>query len=83
MVDVNLLLSVLQDYGPLILVTVFLLWQGWIRENKLGGRITELEEEQRKVLLPLVKHCTRVIAKNNLIMRRLERALDERWDCKK
>jgi len=72
-------LVILKQYGPLVLMVCFLLWQGWMRECRLGSRINKLEDEQRKVLLPLVKKCTRVITQNTLIMRRLERAVDERW----
>lgn len=77
--DLNLVLRVVQQYGPLVLVMCFLLWQGWMRECRLLSRINKLEDEQRKVLLPLVQKCTRVITRNTGIMRRLERALDQRW----
>lgn len=77
--DWNTALLLMKQYGPLVLVVCFLLWQGWMRECRLTNRINKLEDEQRKVLLPLVKRCTRVITRNTGIMRRLERALDERW----
>jgi len=77
--DWNMTLLMMKQYGPLVLVVCFLLWQGWMRECRLTNRINKLEDEQRKVLLPLVKRCTRVITRNTGIMRRLERALDERW----
>lgn len=75
-------IAILREYGPLVLMVCFLLWQGWMRECRLGTRINKLEDEQRKVLLPLVRKCTRVITRNTSIMRRLERAMDERWTCK-
>jgi len=71
--------EILKQYGPLVLVMCFLLWQGWLRECRLNNRVSKLEDEQRKVLLPLVKKCTVVITKNTAIMRRLERAMDEQW----
>ena len=77
--DWDLALTVVKQYGPLVLVLAFLLAQGWMRECRLATRINKLEDEQRKVLLPLVKRCTRVITKNTIVMRRLERVLDERW----
>jgi hypothetical protein len=77
--DWDIALLLVKQYGPLVLVVALLLWQGWMRECRLGGRINKLEDEQRKVLLPLVGKCTKVITRNTLIMRRLERALDERW----
>lgn len=77
--DWDTALQLVKQYGPLVLMMAFLLWQGWMRECRLGNRINKLEDEQRKVLLPLVHKCTKVITRNTLIMRRLERALDERW----
>ncbi len=77
--DWNSTMLVLKQYGPLALVVCFLLWQGWTRECRLSSRIDKLEDEQRKVLLPLVKKCTRVITRNTSTMSRLERALDKRW----
>jgi len=69
-------ISVLKQYGPLVLVVAFLLWQGWVREARMSKRITKLEDEQRNVLLPLVERCADVIAQNTLMMERLEKALD-------
>jgi len=80
--DWDIALQVVKQYGPLVLVLAFLLAQGWMRECRLSSRINKLEDEQRKVLLPLVKKCTHVITKNTLIMRRLEQTLDERWTQK-
>ena len=71
--DVVLLLK---QYGPLVLVVAFLLWQGWCRETRMSKRITKLEDEQRNVLMPLVERCADVIAQNTLMMERLEKALD-------
>jgi len=78
--DWNSTMLVLKQYGPLVSVVCFLLWQGWTRECRLSRRIAKLEDEQRKVLLPLVKKCARVITRNTSIMFRLERALDKRWN---
>ena len=65
----------LKQYGPLILVVVFLLWQGWQRETRMGNRIDLLEDEQRNVLLPMVERCTEVITQNTNVMERWKR----RW----
>jgi len=75
------LLGLLKQYGPLVLVVAFLLWQGWVREGRMSKRIVKLEDEQRNVLMPLVSRCADVIAQNTLMMGRLEKALDERFDC--
>jgi len=71
----------LKQYGPLVLVVVFLLWQGWQRELRMDKRIDTLEGEQRNVLLPMVERCTEVITQNTNVMERLERSLDERFEC--
>jgi hypothetical protein len=71
--DVVLLLK---QYGPLVLVTAFFLWQGWVRECRMCKRIDQLEDQQRSVLLPLVERCADVIAQNTLMMERLEKSLD-------
>jgi hypothetical protein len=72
----------LKQYGPLVLVVVYLLWQGWNRETRMGSRIDRLEDDQRNVLLPMVERCFVVITKNTNVMERLERALDERLGSK-
>jgi hypothetical protein len=71
----------LKQYGPLILVTAFFLWQGWVRECRMTKRIETLEDGQRKVLMPLVERCADVIAQNTLMMERLEKAMDGRFEC--
>jgi hypothetical protein len=82
MSEMREILGLLKLYGPQVLIIAFIVWQGWARERSLLARICKVEDEQRKVLLPMVEKCTRVIAKNSVIMRRLERALDNRWVCK-
>lgn len=82
MLNFTQVLALLREYGPLVLIVAFFLWQGWVREKNLLARICKLEDEQRKVLLPLVARCTKAIVKNTVIMRRLESALDQRWACK-
>ena len=47
------LLMLLKQYGPLVLVAAFFLWQGWVRENRMSKRIEHLEDQQRNVLMPL------------------------------
>ena len=81
-VDFGEVITVLRQYGPLTIVVAFFLWQGWHRENRMSARITKLEDDQKGILLPLVEKCTKVIAKNTVIMRRLEQAMNERWTCK-
>jgi len=70
------LLMLLKQYGPLVLVAAFFLWQGWVRENRMSKRIEHLEDQQRNVLMPLCERCADVIAQNTMMMERLEKALD-------
>jgi len=58
----------LQNYGPFVAAVVFFIWRDYRREDRLTTRIGELEEEQRKVILPLVKNCTEVITKSTQVM---------------
>jgi len=59
---------IIRNLGPLVGVIVFFIWRDYRREDKLLTRVQELEDEQRKVILPLVKDCTAVVAKNTLVM---------------
>lgn len=74
---------IIQNYGLLAIAIVFFIWRDYCREDKLSTRIKELEDEQRKVILPLVKNCTEVITKNTqvmeqnvMVMDRLNRVID-------
>jgi len=58
----------LQNFGPLMTAVIFFIWRDYCREDRLSTRIKELEEEQREVILPLVKSCTEVITKNTQVM---------------
>jgi hypothetical protein len=79
--EFNDFLVLLKQYGPLIFVVGYFLWQNWLRELRMSKRITKLEDEQRNVLLPMVERCTDVISQNTSMMERLEKALDERLEC--
>jgi len=79
--DLSDFLLMLKQYGPLVLVVLFFLWQNWLRELRMDKRINKLEDEQRTVLLPLVERCTDVITQNTMMMERLEKSLDIRFEC--
>ena len=73
----------LKTFGPLLVAVIFFIWRDYRREDKLLTRVKELEDEQRKVILPLVQSCTEVITRstqvmerNTQVMERLEHALD-------
>ena len=38
------LLALLKQYGPLVMVMAFPLWQGWVREGRMSKRIVRLED---------------------------------------
>jgi hypothetical protein len=65
-----------QNYGPFVAAVVFFIWRDYRREDRLSTRIKELEEEQREVILPLVKSCTEVITKNTQVMEQNLRVMD-------
>jgi hypothetical protein len=69
-------MQLIQMYGPFFVASVFFLWRDWVREGRLSKRIDVLEDEQRQVILPLVKECSAVIAKNTSVMERLEKFLE-------
>lgn len=69
-------IALIKQFGPFFLAVVFFLWRDYRREDRLSHRIDELEDEQRKVILPLVHECTEVITANTEVMKRLERHLD-------
>ena len=69
-------LLLVKQFGPFFLAVVFFLWRDWRREDRLSNRLDQLEDEQREVILPLVKDCSIVIAKNTAVMERIERSLD-------
>jgi len=59
---------IVRNLGPLVGVIVFFIWRDYRREDKLLTRVEELEDEQREVILPLVKDCSAIVAKNTLVM---------------
>lgn len=69
-------LALLRQYGPFFVAVVFFLWRDWKREDRLSKRIDILEDEQRHVILPLVKDCSAVIATNSAVMERIEKYLE-------
>jgi hypothetical protein len=58
----------LKTFGPLLVAVCFFIWRDARREDKLLTRVKELEDEQRNVVLPLVKDCAEVITRNTEVM---------------
>lgn len=77
--DFDNALAIIRQFGPFFLAVVFFLWRDYKREDRLSRRIDELENEQREVVLPLVRDCTAVISKNTTVMERLENFLDRSY----
>lgn len=69
-------IALIKQFGPFFLAVVFFLSRDWKREDRLSNRLDQLEDEQREVILPLVRDCSIVIAKNTAVMERIERTLD-------
>lgn len=68
-------IALIKQFGPMLVAVVFFIWRDWKREDRLMKRIDKLEDEQRNVILPLVRHCTEVIAENSTVMEAVNRKL--------
>ena len=66
--DLSDAIQLIKQFGPLLVAVVFFIWRDWKREDRLMKRIEKLEGEQRDVILPLVKECAEVIAKNTAVI---------------
>jgi len=42
------LLLLFKQYGPMVLIVVFLIWEGRVRENRVTKHIAKLEDEYRQ-----------------------------------
>ena len=73
--DVADAIALIKQFGPLLVAVVFFIWRDWKREDRLMKRIDKLEDEQRNVILPLVRQCTEVIAENTTVMEAVNRKL--------
>jgi hypothetical protein len=61
--------------GPTLIALIFFLWKDWRREDHLQSRIEKLEQEQKEVLMPMLKECVSVIARNTQVMSRIGKVL--------
>ncbi len=73
----------LKHFGPLFVAVIFFIWRDYRREDRLSSRISQLEDEQREIILPLVRGTTEVVVRNTEVMQqnikvmeRLEHALN-------
>ena len=74
--DLGDAIGLIHQYGPFFVAVIFFLWRDYQREGRLSKRIDVLEDEQRSVVLPLVRECSAVVAQNTAVLERLERYLD-------
>ena len=72
--DFSSALELTKQFGPLLVAVIFFIWRDWQREDRLMKRIEKLEDEHRKVVLPLVKECTEVIQQNTAAFRALSKS---------
>ena len=61
----NMLPSLLRDFGSIIGVILFFIWRDWKREDKLQDRVTRLETYQQETLIKLVTDTTAALAQNS------------------
>lgn len=66
----------LKNYGPLLFAVIFFIWRDYRREDRLTLRITQLEDEQRDIILPLIKQTTEVIVRNTDVMQQNTRVVE-------
>ena len=66
----------LKTFGPLLVAVIFFVWRDFKREDRLADRIDKLEDEQREVILPLVKETSEVIVRNTEVMRQNLRVME-------
>lgn len=69
------IMTMARQYGPFIGFIAFVLWQNWRREAKSATRAASLESLVQDTLIPMVKETSGVIAKNTIVMQRLEKLL--------
>ena len=72
------LAPLLQEYGVMVTLVVFFVWQSWKREQRLSNRIDTIEGEYTQTLRDLVKRSSDVIAANTEIMEHLKKHLARR-----
>jgi len=67
----------LKHFGPPLVAVVFFIWRDYRREDRLTLRIKQLEDEQREVILPLVKESTEVITRNTEVMQQNIKVIEQ------
>lgn len=77
------------ELGLVGVLLVFFIWRDWqrskadaARERTLSARIVKLEKDQTNILLPMLENAVSVIARNTLVMERLENVLSFFDECR-
>uniref|UniRef100_A0A6M3LGX9 Uncharacterized protein n=1 Tax=viral metagenome TaxID=1070528 RepID=A0A6M3LGX9_9ZZZZ len=58
------ILSALEGYGIFGILVGFFIWWGWLREQRMSNRVTELENDFKEKLIILVKESAETIIIN-------------------
>jgi predicted PurR-regulated permease PerM len=69
------LAPLVQEYGVMVALVLFFVWQSWKREQRLASRIDTIEGEYTATLKELVRRSNDVIAANTEIMEQLKKHL--------
>ena len=69
------LAPLVQEYGVMVALVLFFVWQSWKREQRLAARIDTIEGEYTATLKELVRRSNDVIAANTEIMEQLKKHL--------
>lgn len=64
--------ALLKQFGPFLGAVVFFIWRDWQREDRMSTRITQLEVEQKEIILPLIEKTSETIARNTEAMSRIQ-----------
>ena len=75
-IRMNMLPSLLRDFGPIIGVILFFIWRDWKREDKLQERVARLEAYQQATLVKLVADTTTALVQNTEFLKWSGRILE-------
>lgn len=69
------LLQKLGEWGVMVTLVVFFVWQAWVREARLYSRIDKLEDEIKGQLAGLVDKVSAALERNTNVIEDFERKL--------
>lgn len=74
----ELLMRILENYGLPLTLVAFFIWRDYVRELAMTKRISDLDEEIRKILVDLVTKTSAIIVANSEAMRDFMQVLRDR-----